>query len=68
MNIKLNYCISSPIKVVIFSVFDTEIWQIFHEKQGLPISQGFGIQKQLLNSMVLLFFFDNMSLLEGLSL
>ena len=40
---------------MIFSVF-TEIWEIFHEKQGSAYSRGFGIQKQLLNLVVLLFF------------
>ena len=61
------YCISSPKGLVIISVFDTDIWQIFHEKRGSPYSKRFGIQKQLLNSVVLLFL-ENTSLLEGLSL
>ena len=30
------YYISSPKGMVIISVFDTEIWQIFHEKRGSP--------------------------------
>ena len=60
--------ISSPMGLVIFSVSDTEIWQIFHKKRGLAYSQGFGVQKQLLNSVVLLFFLDSTSLLEGLQL
>ena len=51
---------------MIFSVFDTEIWEIFHEKWGLAYSGGFGIKKQLLNVVVLLFFLDNTSLFEGL--
>lgn len=33
----------------------TEIWVIFHEKQGLTYIQGFGIKKKWLNSVVLLF-------------
>ena len=41
---------------MIFSVF-TEIWEIFHEKHGSAYSRGFGIQKQLLNLVVLLLFF-----------
>ena len=44
-----------------FSVSDTEFWEIFHEKRGSSYSQGFGIQKQFLNSVVLLFFSDNTS-------
>ena len=42
---------------MIFSVFDTEIWEIFHEKRGSSSSRGLGIEKQLLNSVVSLFFF-----------
>ena len=56
-----TYCISSPISLVIFSVSDTEISEIFHNKCSLSYSQGFGIQKQFLNSVVLLFFADNTS-------
>ena len=55
------YRISSPISLVIFSESDTEISEIFHEKRSLSYSQGFGIQKQVLNSLVLLFFADNTS-------
>ena len=40
------YHFSSPISLVIFSVFDTEIWEIFHEKRSSAYSQEFGIQKQ----------------------
>ena len=32
---------------VIFTVFDTKVWEIFPEKQGSAYSQGFGIQKQV---------------------
>ena len=53
----VTYRISSPISLVIFSVFDTEICEIFHEKRGSAYSRGFGIPKKLLNSVVLLFFF-----------
>ena len=55
------YHISSPISLVIFSESDTEILKIFHKKHGSSYSQGFGIQKQFLNSFVLLFFADNTS-------
>ena len=58
---RMTYRISSPISLVIFSVSDTEIWEIFHEKHGLSYSQGFGIQKQFLNSVVLLSFSENTS-------
>ena len=51
-----KYRISSPISLVIFSVFDTEICEIFHQKRGSAYSRGFGITKKLLNSVVLLFF------------
>ena len=51
-----KYRISSPISLVIFSVFDTEICKIFHQKWGSAYSQGFGIKKKLLNSAVLLSF------------
>ena len=43
--IKYNYRISSPISLVIFSVFDTEICEIFHQKRGSAYSQGFGIKE-----------------------
>ena len=56
-----NYCISSPISLVIFAVSGTEILEISHEKRGSSYSQGFGIQKQFLNLLVLLFFADNTS-------
>ena len=46
---------------MIFSESNTEISEIFHEKRGSSYSQGFGIQKQFLNSLVLLFFADNTS-------
>ena len=39
------YCISSPISLVIFSVFDTEICKIFHQKRGSAYSRGFKIKK-----------------------
>ena len=57
----LCYRISSPISLVIFSESDTEISEIFHEKRGSSYSQGFEIQKQFLNLLVLLFFADNTS-------
>ena len=57
----LAYRISSPISQVIFLVSDAQISVIFHEKRSLSCSQGFGIQKQFLNSVVLLFFADNTS-------
>ena len=60
------YRISLPISPVIFSVFDTEIWEIFHEKRGSSYSRGLEIQEQLVNSVVSLLFLDNTSLLEGL--
>ena len=44
-NFKMNYCISSPISLVIFSVFDTEICEIFHQKRSSAYSRGFGIKK-----------------------
>ena len=55
------YRISSPISLVIFLVSDAQISVIFHEKRSLSCSQGFGIQKQFLNSVGLLFFADNTS-------
>ena len=60
------YHISSPISLVIFSVFDAKIWEIFQEKRGSAYSQGFGIPKELVNLVVLLLFLDNTTLLEGL--
>ena len=33
-----KYRISSPISLVIFSVFDTKICEIFHQKQGSAYS------------------------------
>ena len=45
------YCIPSPISLVIFLVFDAEVWEIFQEKQGSAFNQ------QLLNLVVLLCFF-----------
>ena len=62
------YCISSPISLVIFSVFNTENWEIFHEKQGSTHCQGFGIKnkKKLLLLNLVYLFLDNTSLLEGL--
>ena len=53
-SLRPTYRISSPISLVIFSVLDTEICKIFHQKWGLAYSQGFGIKKKLLNSVVLL--------------
>ena len=38
----LTHRISSPISLVIFSVSDKEIWDIFHEKQGLANGRWFG--------------------------
>lgn len=38
------YYISSPKGLVIISVFDTEIWQIFHEKQGQLRAKGLGFK------------------------
>ena len=32
---------------MIFPVFDTKVWKIFHEKRGSAHSWGFGIQKQI---------------------
>ena len=57
----INYRISSSISLVTFSVSDREISEIFHEKRGSSHSQGFVIQKQFLNLVVLLFFADNTS-------
>ena len=54
----------SPISRVIFSLFDTDVWEIFHEKQGLACSRGIEIKKQLLNLMVLLFFFGQSESVE----
>ena len=45
------YYIPSPISLVIFLVFDAEVWEIFQEKQGAAFNQ------QLLNLVVLLCFF-----------
>ena len=39
------YRISSTISLVIFSVFDTEICEIFHQKRGSAYSRGLGIKK-----------------------
>ena len=56
-----SYCISSPISLVIFVVPGTEILEISHEKCSSSYSQGFGIQKQFMNLVSLIFFADNMS-------
>ena len=50
------YHSSSPISLVIFLVFDTEIWEISNEKQEAN-SRGFGIKKQVLLNLVVLIFF-----------
>ena len=47
-----------------FSLFDTDVWEIFHEKQGSACSRGFGIQKQLLNLVMLQFFFGQSESVE----
>ena len=60
----INYRISSPISLVIFSVFDTEICEIFHQKRGSACSRGFGIKKIEFGGFT--FFLDNASLFEGL--
>ena len=52
------YHSSSPISLVIFLVFDTEIWEISNEKREAN-SWGFGIKKQLLLNLVVLIFFFN---------
>ena len=59
------YRISSPISLVIFSVFDTEICKIFHQKWGSAYSRGFGIKK-IAELSGFTFFLDNTSLFEGL--
>ena len=61
----MNYRISSPISLVIFSVFDTEICKIFHPKWGSAYSRGFGIKK-IAEFGGFTFFLDNTSLFEGL--
>ena len=43
---KLVYRISSPISRAIFSVFETRVWLIFHEKRGSAYSRGFGFQNK----------------------
>ena len=53
---------------MIVLVFDTEIWEIFHEKWGSAGSRGFGIQKRLLNSVVSLFFGQHESVGRSLTL
>ena len=42
----ITYRISSPISLAIFSVFDTEICEISHQKWGSAYSWGFGIKKK----------------------
>jgi len=60
-----RYRISSPISLVIFSVYDTDIWEIFHEKWDSAYTRGFAIAE--FGGFIYLFFFlDNTSLLEGL--
>ena len=55
-----HYHISSPISLVIFSVFDTEICKIFHQKWGSAYSRAeFG---------GFTFFWDIASLFEGLQI
>jgi len=50
---------------VIFSVYDTDIWEIFHEKWDSAYTRGFAIAE--FGGFIYLFFFlDNTSLLEGL--
>ena len=41
--LQMIYRISSPISLAIFSVSDTEIFEIFHQKRGSAYSRGFGI-------------------------
>ena len=59
------YHISSPISLVIFSVFDTEICKIFHQKWGSAYSRGFGIKK-IAEFGGFTFFLDNTSEFEGI--
>ena len=61
-----NYCISSPIGLVIFSVFDTEVCEIFCQKWGSAYSRGFGFKKKIAEFSGFTFFLDNMSPFEGL--
>ena len=42
-----EYCVSSPISWVIFSVFDKTMGVFFYKKWDLAYSRGFGIQKQV---------------------
>ena len=60
-----GYHISSPISLVIFSVFDTEICEIFHQKWGSAHSRGFGIKENCSIRWFYFFFLDNTSLFEG---
>ena len=64
-NVNVIYCISSPISLVIFSVFDTEICEIFHQKWGSAYSRGFS-SKKIAEFGDFTFFLDNTSLFEGL--
>ena len=50
---------------MIFSVFDTEICEIFHRKRGSAYNQGFVIKK-IAEFGGFTFFLDNTSLFEGL--
>ena len=52
------YRVSSPISLVIFSVFDTEICEIFHQKGGSAYSRGFGIKKNCSIRWFSFFFFQ----------
>lgn len=48
-----------------FQYILTEIWVIFHKKQGLAYTQGFGIKKKNAEFSGFTFFPDNMILMEG---
>ena len=45
VNIKFLIIISLPISLVIFSVFDTVICKIFHQKRVQLIARGLGSKK-----------------------
>ena len=47
--VDLKVLYSSPISQVIFSVFDTNVWEIFSQETGSAYSWGFGIKKKRKN-------------------